>query len=87
MLGIKKKLETQCVAYLRIKALPNSAKTGFKEIMEMPEGTTIKMSVKAAAEKGKANIEIEQFLCSYFNSKTVIISGFTSRIKLVQLQK
>ena len=44
-----------------------------------------RIALKAPADKGKANIELCKFLSKQFKRKAVIISGKTSKEKLVRL--
>ncbi len=77
--------------YLRIKVIPNSSNNEIKEIMIDDSGEeTIKIKIKAAPEKGKANIELIKFLSKELDIKkpTIsIISGKTDRIKLIKISK
>lgn len=73
--------------YLRIKALPGSAKTGFLELMA---DETVKISIKGPAEKGKANQELVRFLAKEFGvskDQVRIISGAGERLKLIKITK
>ncbi|ATU05832.1 hypothetical protein BKN14_05380 [Candidatus Gracilibacteria bacterium HOT-871] len=72
---------------LKIKVVPNSPKTEFSG--EMEDGT-LKLKVNGIPEKGKVNKEIINFLAKYFSVKTKdikIISGKTSRNKLIKIEK
>lgn len=80
-------LEDKREIYLKIKVIPNAAKTEFKEMME--DGT-FKISVAAAPEKNKANAVLTQFLKEKFfvdKEDIAIISGHSSRSKLVKIVK
>lgn len=83
------KLELPKSDYLRIKVIPKSAKTEIVDIMEDTEhGKTIKIRVKAAPERGKANEELIKFLSKELDVSTAqisIISGKTDRIKLIRI--
>lgn len=73
--------------YLRVKVRPNAAKTCFKEIMA---DETIKLDLAAAPVKGRANIELINFLASEFavnKNRVRIISGAGERVKLVKIIK
>ena len=73
--------------YLRIKVRPKSAKT---EISEILSDGTIKIRIKAAPEKGKANAELIKFLASELNihkSKISILSGKTETLKLIKISE
>ncbi len=86
---MKEKLKNK--NYLRIKVIPNSSNNEIKEIMIDDSGEeTIKIKIKAAPEKGKANIELIKFLSKELDIKrsTIsIISGKTDRIKLIKISK
>jgi len=86
---MKKKLKNK--NYLRIKVIPNSSNNEIKEIMTDDSGEeTIKIKIKAAPEKGKANTELIKFLSKELDikrSKISIISGKTDRIKLIKISK
>ena len=72
-------------SYLKIKVLPNSSKTEFRDILD--DGT-IKISLSAVPEKGRANKELIRFLCFEFGLTKeciVIISGSGSRTKLIRI--
>ena len=75
--------------YLRIKVIPKSSKTEISEIMKDDSGEqTIKIRIKAAPEKGKANAELIKFLSKELNvpkPAISIISGKTDRIKLIKI--
>jgi len=79
------KLEKQGEVYLRIKARPGAAKSEVKDILE---DETIKINIAAEPEKGKANIELINFVSKTFavNKNDVkIISGMTDKVKLVKI--
>ncbi len=72
--------------YLRIKALPGSDKSEFLGIMA---DDTIKIAVKARAEKGQANIELIKFLAKetgVSRDSVKIISGAGARMKLIKIK-
>jgi len=70
---------------LPVKIQPNSSKN---EIAGF-EGEVLKIRIKAAPEKDKANLELIRFLSKKFNisrSDITIIKGRTSRKKMLQLE-
>jgi uncharacterized protein len=72
--------------YWRVKVRPRARKTEIESI----EGKEIVASVKAAPEKGKANAELVSMLASEFGvakSEVVIVSGMSSRVKLVRIDQ
>jgi uncharacterized protein (TIGR00251 family) len=81
----KKELAEKKQVYLKIKAIPGASKTEVKN--KMADGT-IKISVAAAPEKGKANKALIEFLAEEFGvprDGVKIISGAGSRIKLIKV--
>jgi uncharacterized protein len=83
----KKELAEKGQAYLRVKAIPGAPKTEIKGAMA--DGT-IKIAVAAAAEKGKANQALVEFLAGEFGvpkASVKIISGAAARIKLVKITR
>jgi uncharacterized protein (TIGR00251 family) len=76
--------------YLRIKVIPKSSKNEITEIMkDSSEEETIKIRIKAAPEKGRANAELIKFLSQELNiekSSISIISGKTDQVKLLKIK-
>jgi uncharacterized protein len=73
--------------YLRVKVIPGAPKTEIKG--EMADGT-LKISVAAAPEKGRANQALVEFLAAEFGVPKAgikIISGAGARIKLVKITR
>jgi uncharacterized protein len=71
--------------YIRVKVIPGAPKT---EIKDMMADGTIKIALRAAPEKGKANAALIKFLAEEFGvpkNSVTIISGAASRIKLVKI--
>ncbi|MBS3107611.1 YggU family protein [Candidatus Woesearchaeota archaeon] len=66
---------------LSIKVKPNARKTEIKEIKE----NVYHINIKAPAEDNKANLELIKFLSKHFKKEVKIISGFTSKNKLIKL--
>jgi len=67
--------------HLTIKAIPNSPKTEFAGFMD---NGVLKIKVKGAPEKGKANQELIHYLEKIFGVKKgdiAFIAGVTSRLK------
>ncbi len=80
-----KELVVDRPAYLRIKVLPKSQKN---EITETLEDGTIKIRIKAAPEKGKANEELIKFLAKELEvpkDSISIVSGKTDQLKLIKI--
>jgi len=69
---------------INIIARPNSSKT---EITVYDKEThTYKVNVNAAPDKGKANAEIVKFFSKKFKKKARIVSGTTSRKKVLCIE-
>ncbi|OGY43022.1 MAG: hypothetical protein A2729_05665 [Candidatus Buchananbacteria bacterium RIFCSPHIGHO2_01_FULL_39_14] len=69
-----------------VKVIPRSSKT---EIIEQKENF-LKIHLKAAPEKGKANRELINFLANHFKvakSQIEILKGLTSKNKMIRLIK
>ena len=76
--------------YLRVKVIPKSAKTEISEIMEDSAGEkTVKIRLKAAPEKGRANAELLKFLSKELAlpiENISILSGKTEQLKLLKIK-
>ncbi|MEK6864496.1 MAG: DUF167 family protein [Nanoarchaeota archaeon] len=61
-------------------------KSGKSEVAGFDEAKqAYRVNVKAVPEQGKANIEVMKILKKHFKKDVKIISGFTSKEKLIQL--
>ena len=72
--------------YLRIKVIPKSAKN---QVVDIMNDETIKIRIKAAPEKGKANEELIKFLSEelgVLEKNVLIISGAHEPLKLVKVK-
>jgi uncharacterized protein (TIGR00251 family) len=72
--------------YYRIKVIPKQAKTELRDILA--DGT-LKISLKSAPEKGRANKELIKFLAGELQlsqNAIRISSGLTSREKVVSIE-
>ncbi len=65
---------------LKIKVKPNQPETKI-----LKEGEELVIAVAAPADKSKANIELLKFLRRKYKKEVKLISGTTSRKKIVQL--
>lgn len=77
--------ESSPMKYLKIKVIPKSPKN---EIIENDE-SFMKIRIKAAPEKGRANAELIKFLSKELKipkENIVIISGKTERTKLIRIK-
>lgn len=84
-MDLSKKLENWNI--LKVKVITNAQKT---EIIWELEDWTIKLKVRVIPEKWKANSEIIEYFSKILNlnkSKIEIISGKTSKIKLLKIEK
>jgi len=84
----KKQLKEKGEVYLRVKVRPGASRTALKEVMETPEGKTIKVDVGAPPVRGKANQELFKFFVQEFKVKKeniIILGGAAERIKLIKI--
>lgn len=58
-----------------------------KEKVILIEDNKYRVEVKAKPEKGKANKAILKLLKKYFGKEVVMIGGYTSNIKLLELNE
>ncbi|MEK6809424.1 MAG: DUF167 domain-containing protein [Nanoarchaeota archaeon] len=65
---------------LKIKVIPHAGRTELKE-----EGGKLKLYLKSAPEKGKANAELIKFFKKNFKLSLRIKSGETSREKVLEI--
>lgn len=73
--------------YVRVKVRPKSREN---KIVEVMEDGTLKVRIKAAPEKGKANKELIKVLAKKYSvkkSEVEIVSGKTDQIKLIKINK
>jgi hypothetical protein len=83
---LKKQLQAGQKIVLRIRVSP---KSGRHEIGKTMADGSLKIKLKSAPEKGKANAELIELLSEYFevpSNRITITSGDTSRIKLVEIR-
>ncbi len=81
---VQAQLKSNGVAYLRIKANPGSAKTAVTGVLE-DEERTLKISVAAPPEKGKANAALLKFLGKELGCTAQVAVGGQSAYKLIKL--
>lgn len=60
-------------------------KTGAKE-NKIEEGAELKVYLRSRPVEGKANLELIKFLSKHFGRKVKIVSGFTSKKKLLEFE-
>ena len=65
---------------LKIKVIPHSGRTELKE-----ENGKLKLYLKAAPEKNKANLELIKFFKKKYELSVRIKSGETSREKILEI--
>jgi len=73
--------------YLRIKLSPKSSQNAILGHLD-DEDQTLKVAVTAVPEKGKANAALIKLLSKEYKvakSQIIILSGHTSRIKLIRI--
>lgn len=66
---------------INIKVVPNS------KTEEIIQGNPLVVRVKENAEKNKANIAVIKLLSKRFKSDVKIISGKTSKRKIIEIEK
>ena len=66
---------------IEVRAKPNAKKS---EILKV-ENDVYFIALKAAPEKGEANLELVKVLAKYFKKKARLVSGFTSKRKVVEI--
>ena len=71
-------------AAFRVKVIPKSPRTEI--VGELADGT-LKIRVAAVPDKGKANAELCSFLSKDIGAPVEVISGQTSTLKLVRVQR
>lgn len=71
--------------YLSVKVVPGAQKTIIIE--KMDDGETWKFRVAAQPEKGKANTELLRHLLKEYGVKAEVVSGKSSREKLLRCEK
>lgn len=67
---------------IKIKTIPNSSQEKIEKIGE----SEYKVYLKKPAREGKANIVLVKLLKKYFGKSVRIISGETSRVKIVEVE-
>ena len=70
---------------LKIIVRPNSSKTEIKDFDKNKQA--LRINVKAAPEKNKANQEIVKFFSKLFKKQIKILAGFKSKEKLLLVPK
>lgn len=83
----KKKLRQGHKITLKIRVVPKSGK---HEIVELMADGAVKIKLKSAPDKSKANKELIELLSDFFEVKyqhIMIISGEKSRVKLVEIHQ
>ncbi len=81
----KEKFNKEKEVLLKIKVFPSAGRTDY--IKTLGDGT-LKIAVKAAPEKGKANRELVRYLAGFFevsNDQVILTRGLEQRIKLVKI--
>ena len=72
---------------MKVIKLIVKANASKSEILEYDEQKQVyRVNVKAAPEKGKANQEVMKLFSKKFKCSAEIISGFTSKEKLIRLE-
>jgi hypothetical protein len=82
---LKKRLQKGQKITLKVRVVPKSGK---HEIVEVMDDGTVKIKLKAAPDKSKANKELIELLSDFFEVKyqhIMIISGEKARLKLIEI--
>lgn len=82
---LKKELQARGVVQFYVRARPSASCT---KLQEMMDDGSVKISIAAPAEQGRANVELCKFLAKEFGvdiSRVTIVSGQTTRVKLVRV--
>jgi uncharacterized protein len=66
-----------------VRAVPNAPKS---KVLEVMADESVKIAVAAVPEKGKANVELLKFLKKEFGQTVCIVSGASSRMKLIRVR-
>ncbi|MBI5390138.1 YggU family protein [Candidatus Woesearchaeota archaeon] len=66
---------------ISVHVKPNAVKT---ELLEA-EGTCMKIALKAPPQDGKANLELIKFFSKQFKKRIRIVSGITSKHKVIEV--
>lgn len=66
---------------IKIKVIPNSRRN---EVLDAGEKQLI-VRVKEKAEKGKANLAVINLLKKHFRRKVRIVSGFSGKMKVIEV--
>lgn len=66
---------------LKIKVIPNSRKD------EIVEGDPLVVRVTDQPEKNKANKKVLKLLSRYFDTRVSLVSGSTSREKIIEVEQ
>ena len=83
---LKKELAAKSLVRFYVRARPNAPKT---KVLEIMVDESVKISIAAKAEDGKANEALIKFLSKEFgvsSSKIRIVSGKTNRVKLIEIR-
>lgn len=76
-----KKMKMRKSVKKRIKVHSNSSQEKIEKISE----DSLEIWIKEKAIDGKANKYLERFLKKYFDNEVRIVSGFTSRNKVIEI--
>ena len=86
----KQQLKEKGELYLLCKVFPASSETAFKAVgqgnVSGQETEFLEIRIKAPANKGQANKAVLKFLEKNFKAEAKIVSGASSRFKLVKLK-
>ena len=66
---------------IQVRVIPNSDAEGVEE------GNPVVVKVREPPEGGRANLALVKLLSKHFNARARIISGFSSKRKLVEISR
>ncbi|GEM_PF-1097646 len=80
---MKRDNDKEHICYLDVKVIPSSKRFD----IEMNESNKLKVYLRSAPIKGKANEELLKNLRNIFKCKVEIVRGFTSNKKTLKIEK
>ena len=73
---------------LRVRVTPRAGRDRLEDVIDLPDGSAVKIAVSAAPEDGKANAAVCKLLAKFFRtakSNVTITSGASGRTKRVEI--
>lgn len=82
--SLKQELAQKESVQFYVRARPGMPST---KVVEVMDDESIKIDIAAVPEGGKANAELIKFLEREFEANVLIVSGATSRMKLIRVSR